>query len=70
MFNQLLNLLNFLPSTPHNDYVKQLIQNILSSLQSPNPDLGKLTALLQQFNSALGSLLASLQNPHLFYKLY
>jgi len=63
LFNQLLSLLNSLPSTPQNDYVKQLIQSILSLLQSPNPDLGKLTALLQQFNSALGSLLGSLQIP-------
>ncbi|PGZ45975.1 hypothetical protein COE56_25515, partial [Bacillus anthracis] len=63
LFNQLLGLLNSLPPTPQNEYVKKLIQTILSILQSPNPDLGQLKTLLQQFNSALGSLLASLQIP-------
>jgi len=37
-----------------------LIQSILGLLQSPNPDLGQLSSLLQQFNAGLSSFLSTL----------
>ncbi|MEJ9127536.1 collagen-like repeat preface domain-containing protein, partial [Bacillus cereus] len=60
LFTQFLNLLNSLAPSPEGNYLKQLVQSILGLLQSPNPDLGQLTSLLQQFNAGLSSFLATL----------
>ncbi|PFN25429.1 collagen-like repeat preface domain-containing protein, partial [Bacillus cereus] len=53
LFTQLLNLLNELAPSPEGNYLKQLIQSIITVLQSPNPNLSELLSLLQQFYSAL-----------------
>uniref|UniRef100_UPI0011231716 collagen-like repeat preface domain-containing protein n=1 Tax=Bacillus thuringiensis TaxID=1428 RepID=UPI0011231716 len=63
LFNQFLDLLNSLAPSTEGNYLKQLIQSILNQLQSPNPDLGQLTTLLQQFYSAFPSFLSSLIIP-------
>ncbi|PGR86603.1 collagen-like repeat preface domain-containing protein, partial [Bacillus thuringiensis] len=53
LFNQFLDLLNSLIPSPEGNYLKQLIQSILTILQSPVPNLSQLAVLLQQFYSAL-----------------
>lgn len=53
LFNQFLDLLNSLIPSPEGNYLKQLIQSILTILQSPAPNLSQLAVLLQQFYSAL-----------------
>ncbi|PGS60634.1 exosporium glycoprotein BclB-related protein [Bacillus cereus] len=60
LFTQLLDLLNSLAPSPEGNYLKQLIQSIITLLQSPNPDLGQLASLLQQFYSALAPFFFSL----------
>ncbi|MBG0971303.1 exosporium glycoprotein BclB-related protein [Bacillus sp. SRB3LM] len=60
LFTQLLNLLNELAPSPEGNFLKQLIQSIINLLQSPNPDLGQLLSLLQQFYSALAPFFFSL----------
>ncbi|MEB8820967.1 exosporium glycoprotein BclB-related protein [Bacillus cereus] len=60
LFTQLLDLLNTLAPSPEGNYLKQLIQSIITLLQSPNPDLGQLASLLQQFYSALAPFFFSL----------
>ncbi|MGF9828253.1 exosporium glycoprotein BclB-related protein [Bacillus anthracis] len=60
LFTQLLNLLNELAPSPEGNFLKQLIQSIINLLQSPNPDLGQLLSLLQQFFSALAPFFFSL----------
>ncbi|MED2777885.1 collagen-like repeat preface domain-containing protein, partial [Bacillus thuringiensis] len=60
LFTQFLDFLNSLPPSPEGNYLKQLIQSILGLLQSPNPDLGQLSSLLQQFNAGLSSFLSTL----------
>jgi len=55
-----LNLLNELAPSPEGNFLKQLIQSIINLLQSPNPDLGQLLSLLQQFFSALAPFFFSL----------
>ncbi|MGM2853629.1 collagen-like repeat preface domain-containing protein, partial [Bacillus cereus group sp. Bce028] len=57
---QLLNLLNELAPSPEGNFLKQLIQSIINLLQSPNPNLGQLLSLLQQFYSALAPFFFSL----------
>ncbi|PFZ91316.1 hypothetical protein COL83_17870 [Bacillus wiedmannii] len=53
LFNQLLDLLSSLIPSPEGNYLIQLIQSILTILQSPVPNLSQLAILLQQFYSAL-----------------
>ncbi|WP_165365635.1 collagen-like repeat preface domain-containing protein [Bacillus albus] len=53
LFNQFLDLLNSLIPSPEGNYLKQLIQSILTILQLPVPNLSQLAVLLQQFYSAL-----------------
>ncbi|MFB5561930.1 collagen-like repeat preface domain-containing protein [Bacillus cereus] len=53
LFNQFLDLLNSLIPSPEGNYLKQLVQSILTILQSPVPNLSQLAVLLQQFYSAL-----------------
>ncbi|HDR6271878.1 TPA: collagen-like repeat preface domain-containing protein [Bacillus cereus] len=53
LFNRLLDLLNSLIPSPEGNYLKQLIQSILTILQSPTPNLSQLAILLQQFYSSL-----------------
>ncbi|MGE1043943.1 collagen-like repeat preface domain-containing protein [Bacillus wiedmannii] len=53
LFNQLLDLLSSLIPSPEGNYLIQLIQSILTILQSPAPNLSQLAILLQQFYSAL-----------------
>ncbi|WP_080344520.1 exosporium glycoprotein BclB-related protein [Bacillus paranthracis] len=60
LFTQLLNLLNELAPSPEGNFLKQLIQSIINLLQSPNPNLGQLLSLLQQFYSALAPFFFSL----------
>ncbi|WP_222121747.1 collagen-like repeat preface domain-containing protein, partial [Bacillus thuringiensis] len=60
LFTQFLDFLNSLPPSSEGTYLKQLIQSILGLLQSPNPDLGQLSSLLQQFNAGLASFLSTL----------
>ncbi|EEM77740.1 hypothetical protein bthur0010_22110 [Bacillus thuringiensis serovar pondicheriensis BGSC 4BA1] len=55
-----MNLLNELAPSPEGNFLKQLIQSIINLLQSPNPDLGQLLSLLQQFYSALAPFFFSL----------
>ncbi len=55
-----MNLLNELAPSPEGNFLKQLIQSIINLLQSPNPDLGQLLSLLQQFFSALAPFFFSL----------
>ena len=55
-----MNLLNELAPSPEGNFLKQLIQSIINLLQSPNPNLGQLLSLLQQFYSALAPFFFSL----------
>ncbi|PFZ91309.1 hypothetical protein COL83_17825 [Bacillus wiedmannii] len=60
IFNQLLDLFESLTPSPEGTFLIQLIQSILSLLQSPIVNLQQLAVLLQQVYSALASFFFSL----------
>ncbi|PFY07633.1 collagen-like repeat preface domain-containing protein, partial [Bacillus toyonensis] len=60
LFNQFLIFLNSLLSSPEVNFLKQLTQSIIVLLQSPAPNLGQLSTLLQQFYSALAQFFFAL----------
>ncbi|AYF09496.1 collagen-like repeat preface domain-containing protein [Bacillus mobilis] len=60
LFNQFLIFLNSLLPSPEVNFLKQLTQSIIVLLQSPAPNLGQLSTLLQQFYSALAQFFFAL----------
>ncbi|PFZ63613.1 collagen-like repeat preface domain-containing protein, partial [Bacillus toyonensis] len=60
LFNQFLIFLKSLLPSPEVNILKQLTQSIIVLLQSPAPNLGQLSTLLQQFYSALAQFFFAL----------